>query len=971
MRKFFMLAAALLAALPPAVAAAGHGDAGDSGGRPATAQEAAAFADRLAGGELTFPIPDAPGPASLGPGVDALVAGADPGKLLDLVVTLDRPADRRVARELGRLGVWSRTFEHLPSAAVRLPVGRLADLRSLRGVLAVYDNRPLQYFLKESAKLNNTERAWNELQTTGKGVTVAIIDTGVDFTHPDLAPAMKANVKLAGFGDPLPTVVPIEGLPNSDTSSGHGTHVAGDVAGRGTASGGEQKGMAYEAGLVGIGTGDALSIFTALEGYEWLLKNREKYGIKVVNNSYGLGFGPFDPMDPMNLATKRASDAGVVVVFANGNDGDEMSMNPYATAPWVIPVAAGSKDGKVTDFSSGGIEADTVGMNFSTVEVAGETRKPLSMGLYHPAITATGQNVVSARSNTTITPITSVPEDTKTIPLDQLPYYHTLSGTSMASPEAAGIVALLLEANPALSPAQVRMVLQVTARPIAAEAFHKQGYGYTDASAAVELAQSLKGLPAAETQALLEGKQAARDQGVLDGLAHPARSYGYTERAPFLFGKLTHKIDVAPGNERVKVVTNGGSIPFIGLTSYDITVTDGAGKEVGTTSNSAASGTTALDLDLRKLDADPAKAEKRFSELSFGQWTVEIGAVGTLVPPMDTGELDDAAQKRFITTLISVFGAKAQPCSSVQQFVPGGTTSYRFQDDRAPALATFPADPEFTYVGPLPNGSLGNRFPERKLAATFGQATTTGNEPIFNTLPLPAPVTIGGVAEIKAFIQGPSEAVAGLLQGDLLDIDPEGTAAVIGQSKKDVAAEASTDHPAETRVPIPVPGAYTVPAGHRIGVRMRLTFVGTSAHTLFYDSTRYQSGVTYQTGQVITHEDCPKLLSSPSPTPMDPGQEPATPPTTAPGLLNGVVPAVPGALADAVPAEVVPALTEAVPAVLDDLPALNEVGQEGLELVPEIGAVESQLNRRPEEVDLLPDVVAPRLEGIAEDRLRL
>jgi serine protease AprX len=289
---------------------------------------------------------------------------ARPGDLLDLVLTIDRPADRAVAGALRRLGVWSTVFDQIPAAAVRLPLSRLTDLRNLRGVLGIYDNRPLQFFLKDSAKLNNTYHAWNDLKVTGKGVTVAVIDTGVDFTHPDLAPAMKANVKLAGLGqDPTPTI-PIEGLPNSDTSSGHGTHVAGDVAGRGTASHGEQRGMAYGADLVGIGTGDALSVFTALEGYNWMLANREKYGIKVVNNSWGVGFGPFDPNDPVALATKKAADAGITVVFANGNDGDEMSMNPYAAAPWVIPVAAGTKTGKVTDFSSGGIEADTVGMTF-------------------------------------------------------------------------------------------------------------------------------------------------------------------------------------------------------------------------------------------------------------------------------------------------------------------------------------------------------------------------------------------------------------------------------------------------------------------------------------------------------------------------------------------------------------------------------------------------------------------------------
>jgi serine protease AprX len=954
MRKFLMLAAALLAAVPSAAAvAAGNPQA------PSQAQEAATFPERLVNGELTFPIPDTPGPATLAPGVEALVDGADPGRLLDLVVTLDRPADRRLKTALDRLGVWSRTFEHLPSAGVRLPVARLDDLRNLRGVLAVYDDKPLQYFLKDSAKANNVERAWNNLQVIGKGVTVAIIDTGVDFTHPDLAPAMKANVKLVGFGqDPLP-VVPVPGLPNSDTSSGHGTHVAGDVAGRGTASGGTQKGMAYGADLVGIGTGDGLSIFTALEGFEWLLENKDKYGIQVVNNSYGLGFGPFDPIDPINLATKRATDAGVVVVFANGNDGDEMSMNPYATAPWVLPVAAGTKSGKVTDFSSGGIEADTVGMDFSTVELAGETRKPLSMGLYHPAITATGQNVVSARSNTTITPLTSLPEDVQNIPPDQVPYYHTLSGTSMAAPEAAGIVALLLEANPALTPPQVRMALQITGRTIADAPFYKQGYGYVDASAAVELARSLNGVSVEETQKALEARQVARDQAVLDSLAHPARTYGYTERAPFLLGKLTHKIDVAPGSERVKIVTNGGSLPFLGLTSYDITVADAAGKEVGSTSNSAASGTTALDLDLRKLETtDAGKAEKRFAELAWGQWTVEIGAVGTLVPPMDTGQVDDAAQKRFVTTLISVFGAQGRACEAVSKFVPRGTSQYRFQDDSAPSLSIYPADPEFTYVGPLPDGSLGNRHPERKLAATFGQATTTQDEPQFTTLPLAEPVTVGGTAELLAYIQGPSEAVAGLLQGDLIDVDPKGAVTVIGKSKQDVAAESASTHPTATKVPIALSGAYTVPAGHRLGVRLHLTFVGTSAHTLFYDSTKYPSGVSFQTGEVIKSEDCTLVDTdtTPSPPPVEGEDRPTA--TTAPTTTTTTAVAPPALPVDAL-------------GPLDDLAPLDQIGQEGLELVPEVGAVEGQLDGRPEKVDLLADVVAPRLEGITEDRLRL
>jgi serine protease AprX len=950
-RTFLMVAAAVLAALPPAVAGAGPGGHAPSA---AAAQAAATPFDPLGGSKLTFPLPDPPGPANLAPGARSLVDAANPGSLLDLIVTLDRPADRRMAGALARLGVWSHTFDQLPSAAIRLPVARLTDLENLPGVLSIYDNHQLQYFLKESAQLNNTGHAWNDLHVTGKGVTVAILDTGVDFTHPDLAPAMKANVKLVGFGqDPLPTV-PVADIPNSDTSSGHGTHVAGDVAGRGTASHGEQKGMAYGADLVGIGTGDALSVFTALEGFNWLLENRTKYGIRVVNNSYGTGFGPFDPMDPIALATRRTTDAGVVVVFANGNDGDEMSMNPYAAAPWVIPVAAGTKTGKVTDFSSGGIEADTVGMNFAKNEVAGETRKPLNMGLYHPAVTTTGENVVSTRANNTIVPLTGAPEDVKNIPPNEIPYYTTLSGTSMASPETAGVVALILEANPALTPAEVRMVLQITARSIPATPFYKQGYGYTDASGAVELAQSLKGRSAGELQSTLLAKQAARDQGVLDGLAHPARTYAYTERGPLLFGKLPHKIQVDPTTERVKVVSNGGSLPFLGITTYDITVKDANGKEVGTVEESAPSGTTALDIDLHKLDPDKAKADKRFAELGWGTWTVEVGAAGTVIPPMDLGPADDAAEKRFVTSLISVFGAQPKACSPVAGFVPVGTQQYRFQDDKAAPVTSFPANPDFSYVGPLPDGTLGNRAPERRLAATFGQLTTTaGREPKFVTAPLAEPLTIGGIGELTAFIQGPSEAVAGHLSGDLIDVDPKGTASVIGETPKNIAVNANSAMPELTKVPIPVGTGYTVPAGHALGVRIRLSFVGTSAHTLYYDSDKFPSGVSLQTGQVVTHEDCPSVIGGPAP--VSGGDKPkettTTTTTTAPGPL--------------------PALTKALPPVLHDLPALDQIGQKGLELVPQVGPVQGQLDRGSQKVDLLPDVVTPRLEGVTEDRLRL
>jgi serine protease AprX len=833
-RLTLILAAVLLATLVPPAAA---GDGVGAG---------------LAGAEAPLA---APGPAKLDPAVVDAADRAVAGATLDLVVSLDGPAGERTRRALDQLGVWSWSFEHVPAAGVRLPVARLDELRALDGVLGVYLDEPLQYFLKDSATLLNTARAWEELGVTGEGVTVAILDTGVDFTHPDLAPAMRANVKLAGFGDPTP-VVPLEGVANSDTSSGHGTHVAGDVAGRGTASGGVFRGIAPGAGLVGIGAGEGLSVFSVLEGFDWILKNRERYAIRAVNNSWGTQFKPFDLSDPVVLATRALVKAGVVVLFANGNDGDEMSMNPYAVPPWVLPVAAGSKKGDVAEFSSGGIEADTVGLGFTQVDVAGETRQPLQMGLYHPAVTTPGEEVVSTRSNTTITPITALPSDLSgEIPAGQLPYYTTLSGTSMASPEAAGLVALVLEAAPELTPAQVRMVLQITARFLPGVPFFRQGYGYADATAAVELAQSLHGRPAPEIQRDLDQRQTERDRAVLDTLAHPSRTYAWNEEGPVLAGSLVHEVDVPAGTERVKVVTNGGTVPFTGFSTYDITVTDAAGRQVGTVSASEASGTTVLDLDLRKLDPDAAEAARRFDDLSFGLWTVEVRATGSLVLPRIHPFVDDSLTKRLVATLVSIFGPQSAPCRAATEFVPQGSSVYRFQDDDATGVP-HAANPDYTYVGPVPDGSLGRR-PERRLAGTFG-SLTTARPPVFSTAPLSEPLTVGGAGTVETWVQGPGgEAVSGLLVAQLLDIPPEGDPAVIGETPPDTGVVAGTLEPLRTQAPLLLRGPHTIPPGHRLGLSLAQTFIGTSGHTLYYDSDQYPSGLTVTTGATVPAKGCP------------------------------------------------------------------------------------------------------------------
>ncbi|MGH9004406.1 MAG: enolase C-terminal domain-like protein, partial [Acidimicrobiia bacterium] len=355
-----------------------------------------------------------------------------------------------------------------------------------------------------------------------------------------------------------------------------------------------------------------------------------------------------------------------------------MAMNPYASPPWVLPVAAGDKQGKVADFSSRGIEADTVGLGFASVDVAGETRRPLAMGLYHPAVTTTGVDVVSTRANNTIVPLTGTPRDVRTLPPEEVPYYTTLSGTSMASPETAGVVALVLEAAPELTPAQVRMVLQITARPIPDAPFHSAGYGYTDASAAVELALGLHGRGAPAIQDELNRLQTTRDQEVLAGLAHPDHSWAWTDTAPALVGSVSHTVPVSPGTARLKVISNGGAVPFVGAANYEITVTDAAGEPVGSAAAANPSGATILDVDLAKVKG-----------VTFGDWTVEVFALGSPGGP-STG-LDEFGTKRFINILISAFGPQPDLCHA------GGLTEVK----KIAAMA------EASYVRVAPHNASG------------------------------------------------------------------------------------------------------------------------------------------------------------------------------------------------------------------------------------------------------------------------
>ncbi|HET6602679.1 MAG TPA: S8 family serine peptidase [Xanthomonadaceae bacterium] len=430
-------------------------------------------------------------------GASALIAPelesalADPGPHR-VVVTF---TDRSEASRLATLTSDYLLLQELPMAGALLTTEQVRALAEWDSVESIYPDAPLEYFNHEAGEITGGHWVHDNVGLKGRGVTVAVLDSGIDANHPDLAFGSKTvqNVKLvndlglAGFAANL------ENVSNTDTSSGHGTHVAGTVAGTGAASATDTRranyydGIAPEADLIGLGAGEGLFILFALQGFDWVLANQQRYGIDIVTNSWGSSNSVYDPNNPINKASFEAYRRGIVVSFAAGNDGpDEDTLNPYAIVPWVINVGSGTKARDLSGFSSRG--------------VAGDPYK-------HIDVVAPGSGICSTRAPGTVVgalgPVVNAANPSYTY------YYHCISGTSMATPFVAGTAALLLEANPQLSPDQIEEILIATADPIPGYEWHQIGGGYIDVAEAVEVAAATQG----ERQQFLAGLTAWSSQG--------------------------------------------------------------------------------------------------------------------------------------------------------------------------------------------------------------------------------------------------------------------------------------------------------------------------------------------------------------------------------------------------------------------------------------------------------------------------
>ena len=403
------------------------------------------------------------------------------GRSRVIVRVVDAAAPAIIESLVAQLGgTLVRTLPGINAQVVDLPNLAILTLAASPHVARVSLDRVAFGAMERTAATVGADVVRQDDGYDGSGIGVAVIDSGVTAWHDDLA-AVGGGQRVDRFVDF------VNGWPDAYDDSGHGTHVAGIIAGDGFDSSGARSGIAPAAHLVvlkaleGSGRGYISDVIAALE---YVVANRHALKIRVVNLSIATGVYESYNTDPLTLAAKRVVDAGVVVVTAAGNRGRNSNgrdayggITAPGNAPWVLTVGAsshmgtfGRADDTMASFSSRGPTA------------ADYAAKPdvVAPGVGIESLSDPGSSFYATKSRYLLA---------GTVPRGYLPYL-SLSGTSMAAPVVTGTVALMLQANPALTPNAVKAILQFTSQAYAAYDPLTQGAGFLNARGAVELARA-------------------------------------------------------------------------------------------------------------------------------------------------------------------------------------------------------------------------------------------------------------------------------------------------------------------------------------------------------------------------------------------------------------------------------------------------------------------------------------------------
>lgn len=516
------------------------------------------------------------------------------------VLSLDHPPTPDQVDALRALGLRTQGLAHLPMALVRGTPQQVHRALAEPGVRRFDPDQPLEP-LAASSNESMGASSVHVAGVTGKGVQVAVIDSGIDATHPDLVGRVSHNVKVigpeyarqdAGTAEPLVLVADEGPYSNTDvTGGGHGTLVSGMVAATGAGSP-EHRGAAPGAELIGYAIGEASVMLTILASYDHLLSHPE-WGVDIVNNSWGIPiWSPYDPMHPVVQAQRAMHRAGMVVVQGYGNWGRgrmPMSASPMAMSPWVIGVAATTNHGERALWSSIGLPHDN--SNYSGLTDGRARYVGDRLGVHSPTVAAPGQNLAGPCATGVAQVVWQCRPAGGTVQ----------SGTSLSAPNVSGVLALIEQVRPGLSPDRLRDVLVATARPVDGEDLSTVGYGTVDAAAAVALARRpdfptalRKAVAAAQARVLAQREWRVRE------------STHWSWRTPVLAAGPApdlreERITVPRGVDALWVGLAHPAWNSVGSNPYDyaVAVRDAGGNEIASAASDGSYGVAHVLVDLR------------------------------------------------------------------------------------------------------------------------------------------------------------------------------------------------------------------------------------------------------------------------------------------------------------------------------------------------------------------------------------